>query len=202
MTDAVVIEALRTPRGAAKDSGALHALTPMELLAGLLRALQQRTGVDTAQVADGVFGCVTQTGEQGGNIGKSACLLADWSPQLSAVTINRYCASGLSAVNFAAQQARDSGMLAVGGGIEMMSRVPMFGDQVPYYTDRALGGRIGFVPPALVVRSGGHARGHDPGGLRPVCGAVPGPRTGGTPARPGTLDGTGDGRPGRGAAGP
>jgi acetyl-CoA C-acetyltransferase len=66
---------------------------------------------------------------------------------LSAVTINRYCASGLSAVNWAAQQAQNAHMLAVAGGVEMMSRVPMFGDNVPYYTDRALGGQIGFVPP-------------------------------------------------------
>jgi len=147
MSSPVIIEALRTPRGAAKETGALHGVTPMELLAGLLRELAQRTSVDTAEVADGVFGCVTQTGEQGGNIGKSACLLADWSPHLSAVTINRYCASGLSAVNWAAQQARDANGLAVAGGVEMMSRVPMFGDKVPYYTDRTLGGRIGFVPP-------------------------------------------------------
>ena len=147
MPHSVVIEALRTPRGAAKETGALHSVTPMELLAGVLRELAQRTGVDTAEVADGVFGCVTQTGEQGGNIGKSACLLADWSPHLSAVTINRYCASGLSAVNWAAQQARDANGLAVAGGVEMMSRVPMFGDKVPYYTDRTLGGRIGYVPP-------------------------------------------------------
>ena len=147
MPHSVVIEALRTPRGAAKETGALHSVTPMELLAGLLRELAQRTSVDTAEVADGVFGCVTQTGEQGGNIGKAACLLADWSPHLSAVTINRYCASGLSAVNWAAQQARDADGLAVAGGVEMMSRVPMFGDKAPYYADRALGGRIGFVPP-------------------------------------------------------
>ena len=147
MPHTVVIEALRTPRGTAKETGALHGVTPMELLAGVLRELAQRTGVDTNEVADGVFGCVTQTGEQGGNIGKSACLLADWSPHLSAVTINRYCASGLSAVNWAAQQARDADGLAVAGGVEMMSRVPMFGDKVPYYTDRTLGGRIGYVPP-------------------------------------------------------
>lgn len=147
MPHSVVIEALRTPRGAAKETGALHSVTPMELLAGLLRELAQRTSVDTAEVADGVFGCVTQTGEQGGNIGKAACLLADWSPHLSAVTINRYCASGLSAVNWAAQQARDANGLAVAGGVEMMSRVPMFGDKVPYYADRAIGSRIGFVPP-------------------------------------------------------
>jgi acetyl-CoA C-acetyltransferase len=147
MPHSVVIEALRTPRGAAKETGALHSVTPMELLAGVLRDLAKRTGVDTNEVADGVFGCVTQTGEQGGNIGKSACLLADWSPHLSAVTINRYCASGLSAVNWASQQARDADGLAVAGGVEMMSRVPMFGDKVPYYADRAIGSRIGFVPP-------------------------------------------------------
>ena len=113
MTGAVVIEALRTPRGAARESGALHSVTPMELLAGALRALQQRMGLDTGLVADGVFGCVTQTGEQGGNIGKSACLLAGWSPHLRAVTINRYCALGLSAVNWASQQARDGANLTV-----------------------------------------------------------------------------------------
>ena len=162
MSHSVVIEALRTPRGAAKETGALHSVTPMELLAGVLRELARRTGVDTNEVADGVFGCVTQTGEQGGNIGKAACLLADWSPHLSAVTINRYCTSGLSAVNWAAQQARDVNGLAVAGGVEMMSRVPMFGDKVPYYTDRALGGRIGFVPPPwssdLVATRNGFSR--------------------------------------------
>jgi acetyl-CoA C-acetyltransferase len=147
MPHSVVIEALRTPRGAAKETGALHSVTPMELLAGVLRELARRTGVDTNEVADGVFGCVTQTGEQGGNIGKAACLLADWSPYLSAVTINRYCASGLSAVNWAAQQAHDANGLAVAGGVEMMSRVPMFGDKAPYYADRVIGSRIGFVPP-------------------------------------------------------
>ena len=67
--DVVVIEALRTPRGAAKETGALHQVTPMELLAGVLRELRTRTDVDTHQVADGVFGCVTQTADQGGNIG-------------------------------------------------------------------------------------------------------------------------------------
>lgn len=164
MTSAVIIEALRTPRGVAKDTGALHTVAPMALLAGLLRELQVRTEVDTAQVADGVFGCVTQTGEQGGNIGKAACLLAGWSPHLSAVTINRYCASGLSAVNWAAQQARDEDGLAVAGGVEMMSRVPMFGDKVPYYQDRSLAGQIGFVPPPwssdLVATRAGYTR-HD-----------------------------------------
>ncbi len=147
MPDIHVIEAIRTPRGAAKETGSLHTVAPTELLAGILRALQQRTGLETEAVGDAVFGCVTQTGEQGGNIGKSASLLAGWSPHMSAVTINRFCASGLSAVNFAALQARNSDMLAVGGGVEMMSRVPMFGDQPAYVSDKALASAVGFVPP-------------------------------------------------------
>ncbi len=147
MSNIHVIEAIRTPRGAAKEAGSLHTVAPTELLAGILRALQQRTGLDTEAVCDAVFGCVTQTGEQGGNIGKSASLLAGWSPHMSAVTINRFCASGLSAVNFAALQARNSDMLAVGGGVEMMSRVPMFGDQPAYVGDKALASAVGFVPP-------------------------------------------------------
>lgn len=147
MSDIHIIDAVRTPRGAAKETGSLHSVAPTELLAGALRALRERTGVDTEAVSDGVFGCVTQTGEQGGNIGKSASLLAGWSPHMSAVTINRFCASGLSAVNFAAQQARDSDMLAVGGGVEMMSRIPMFDDEPAYLGDKALASTIGFVPP-------------------------------------------------------
>lgn len=143
----VIIEALRTPRGAAKSSGALHPLKPAELLASHLRSLRERVDVDPEQVTDAVFGCVTQTGEQGGNIGKVASLLAGWSPYMSAVTINRYCASGLSAVHWAAQQAMGMDTLTLGGGVEMMSRVPMQGDQAPHYTDQALAEAIGFMPP-------------------------------------------------------
>jgi acetyl-CoA C-acetyltransferase len=147
MPTVYVIDAIRTPRGSAKETGALHGLTPMALLAGTLRALQQRTELDTEQVCDAVFGCVTQVGEQGGNIGKTATLLAGWSPSMSAVTINRFCASGLSAVNLASLQARDADMLAVAGGVEMMSRVPMSGDKPPYAGDKVLASTIGFVPP-------------------------------------------------------
>lgn len=147
MNDIHIIDAIRTPRGAAKETGSLHKVEPVELLAGVLRALQQRTGLDTENVCDAVFGCVTQIGDQGGNIGKTASLLAGWSPQMSAITINRFCASGLSAVNFAALQAGDSDMLAVGGGVEMMSRVPMFGDKPAYIGDKELASAVGFVPP-------------------------------------------------------
>jgi acetyl-CoA C-acetyltransferase len=157
-----IIDAVRTPRGAAKETGSLHTVEPVELLAGTLRALQQRTGLDTEQVYDAVFGCVTQTGEQGGNIGKAASLLAGWSTHMSAVTINRFCASGLSAVNLAGLQARDSDGLALAGGVEMMSRVPMFGDKPSYAGDKALASTIGFVPPPwssdLVATRHGYSR--------------------------------------------
>lgn len=143
----VIIEALRTPRGAAKSSGALHGLSPLELLTTHLQTLKQRSGVDPEWVQDAVFGCVTQTAEQGGNIGKIASLLAGWSTHMSAVTINRYCASGLSAVNWASQQALQLDAMTIGGGIEMMSRVPMMGDAAPHYTNAALKTATGFFPP-------------------------------------------------------
>ncbi len=162
MTQALVLEAVRTPRGAAKPSGALHALSPADLLAQALCALLERSAVDPSAIQDAVFGCVTQTGEQGGNVGKVASLLAGASPHMSAVTINRYCASGLSAVNWAAQQALNQDALVIGGGVEMMSRVPMFGDAAPHYSDRALAERIGSMPPPwtsdLVATRQGYTR--------------------------------------------
>lgn len=162
MTQALVLEAVRTPRGAAKPGGALHTLTPAGLLAQALRALLERSRVDPGAVEDAVIGCVTQTGEQGGNVGKVASLLCEASPHMSAVTINRYCASGLSAVNWAAQQALNQDALAIGGGVEMMSRVPMFGDAAPHYSDRALAESIGSMPPPwtsdLVATRHGYTR--------------------------------------------
>lgn len=141
-----VLDAVRTPRGIARATGALHALAPVQLLAQLLRAGMERVNVDDDQVVDGVFGCVTQTGAQGGNIGKTACLVAGLSPHMSAVTINRYCASGLSAVNWAAQQARDLEAVTLAGGVEMMSRVPMLSDDGPLYRDPETVQATGFMP--------------------------------------------------------
>lgn len=138
MSTPVIIHAARTPRGVAKAGGALHSLRPADLLANHLQTFREDVGLDPPEVTDAVFGCVTQTGEQGGNIGKVATLLAGWSPCMSAVTINRYCASGLSAVQFASQQALMSDSLVLAGGVEMMSRVPMMSDQAPHYSDKAL----------------------------------------------------------------
>lgn len=147
MDHPVIIEALRTPRGAAKPSGALHRLPAAQLLGSHLRTLREQVDVDPDQVIDAVFGCVTQTGEQGGNVGKVASLLGGWSARMSAVTINRYCASGLSAVHWAALQAQQMDALTLGGGVETMSRVPMFGDEAPHYSDKALAHSVGFMPP-------------------------------------------------------
>ena len=138
MTHAYIVDAVRTPRGKGNDKGSLRGIKPPLLLAQVLRALATRTQLDTALVHDAIFGCVSQTGEQGSSVGTLALPLAQWSDRVGAVTINRYCASGLSATNFAALQALHGDTLAVGGGIEMMSRVPMGSDQGPLTHDLAL----------------------------------------------------------------
>src|SRR6476659_7408128 len=104
MTDALIFDAIRTPRGKGKKDGSLHEVKPVDLLAGTLSALQQRHGFDTALVDDVVMGCVTPIGEQGSCIAKTAALRAGWDFRASGVQLNRFCASGLEAVNMAAQK--------------------------------------------------------------------------------------------------
>ncbi|MDD2033615.1 MULTISPECIES: acetyl-CoA C-acetyltransferase [unclassified Pseudomonas] len=129
MTEALIFDALRTPRGKGKADGALHSVKPVNLVGGLLAALQQRMGLDTSQVDDIVLGCVTPIGDQGADIAKTAALIADWDVSVAGVQLNRFCASGLEAVNLAAMKVR-SGFedLVVAGGVESMSRVPMGSD--------------------------------------------------------------------------
>lgn len=129
MTQALIFDALRTPRGKGKSDGALHSVKPVNLVAGLLKALQQRTVLDTSQVDDVVLGCVTPVGDQGADIAKTAAQVADWDVSVAGVQINRFCASGLEAVNLGAMKVR-SGFedLVVVGGVESMSRVPMGSD--------------------------------------------------------------------------
>ena len=135
MSHPLIIEALRSPRGRGNDKGALRQIKPVDLLAQQLTALAKRTGLNTAQVSDTLIGCVTQTAEQGANIAKLSLVRAGWHDSVPGMSINRYCASGLSAVHLAAQQAMDNDSLAVGGGVEMMSRVPMASDQGPLTHD-------------------------------------------------------------------
>jgi acetyl-CoA C-acetyltransferase len=127
---AYVIDAARTPRGRGKaGKGALSNIHPQELFAQTLRALQQRTRLDPARVDDVVVGCVSQVGEQGANISRNAVLAANWPNEVSTVSLNRFCGSGLQAINFAAMGVASGAQeLVVAGGVESMSRVPMGAD--------------------------------------------------------------------------
>ncbi len=141
-----VIDAVRTPRGRGNDKGSLKAISPIALLGQTLRALSTRAGLETANVADTIIGCVTQTADQGANVGKLASIAAGWSDAAPGMTINRYCASGLSAVNYAALKAAHDDSVAVGGGVEMMSRVPMASDQGPLTHDFAFQKSAALIP--------------------------------------------------------
>ncbi|WP_220813522.1 acetyl-CoA C-acetyltransferase [Pseudomonas paralcaligenes] len=147
MTEAYIYDAVRTPRGKGKKDGALHSVKPIDLVVGLLKALQQRNQLDTAQVDDVVLGCVTPIGDQGSDIAKTAVLAADWAECVSGVQLNRFCASGLEAVNIGAMKVR-SGFedLVVVGGVESMSRIPMGSDGGAWALDPATNMQANFVP--------------------------------------------------------
>jgi len=121
-----LFEAIRTPRGKGKKDGRLHEVKPVHLAAGLLREMQQRHDLDTARVDDVVLGCVSPVGEQGGDIAKTAAQVAGWHESVPGVQLDRFCASGLEAVNQAASRvAAGWEDLILAGGVESMSRVPM-----------------------------------------------------------------------------
>jgi len=144
---AFVIDAVRTPRGRGRAGGALHLVSPARLAAQALCALPKRNGLDPAAVEDVILGCVTNVGEQGGCIARSAAILAGYGHQTPGVQVNRFCASGLEAVNLAAAQIQAGmGDIYVAGGIESMSRVPMGSDGFPMAVDPHLARRFGFVP--------------------------------------------------------
>jgi acetyl-CoA C-acetyltransferase len=146
-TDAYIYDAIRTPRGRGKSDGALHEVMPAELLAGLFRELQRRHNLDTAQVGDAMIGCVTATGDQGANVAKTAVQCAGWSDSIPAFQLNRFCASGLETVNSAATKVIAGWEdLVVAGGVESMSRVPMFADGGAIVLDPAINTAIEFVP--------------------------------------------------------
>jgi acetyl-CoA C-acetyltransferase len=123
---AFIYDAIRTPRSRGKKDGTLHEVKPIELAAGLLRELQSRHDLDTAYVDDVMLGCVTAAGEQGANIAKATVQQAGWDESVAGVQMDRFCASGLEAVNSAAQNVLSGwNQLMVAGGVESMSRVPM-----------------------------------------------------------------------------
>lgn len=150
MTEAFIFDAVRTPRGKGKKDGALYSVKPVSLVAGLLRALQERNGLDTRQVDDIVLGCVTPVGDQGADIAKTAAMVADWDVSVAGVQLNRFCASGLEAVNMGAMKVR-SGFedLVVVGGVESMSRVPMGSDGGAWVMDPETNIHSNFVPQGI-----------------------------------------------------
>ena len=150
MTDAYIFDAVRTPRGKGRPSGALHDVKPVDLVAGLMRTLQARHELDTAQIDDVILGCVTPVGEQGADIARTAALYAEWDQDTPGMQINRFCASGLEAVNLAAMKVRAGWeQLVVAGGVESMSRVPMGRDGGALMDDPVISDAIGFVPQGI-----------------------------------------------------
>ena len=150
MTEAFVFDAIRTPRGKGKKDGSLYEVKPINLLAGLLTDLQQRHQFDTAQVDDIVMGLVSPVGEQGSVLPKVAALKAGWDFQCAGVQINRFCASGLEAVNMAAHKVRSGWEdLVVAGGVESMSRVPIGSDGGAWAQDPETNLQTAFVPQGI-----------------------------------------------------
>jgi acetyl-CoA C-acetyltransferase len=129
MTDAYIFDHVRSPRGRGKQGGSLNSITPMNVATQVLKALRERNELDTSILDDVILGCVTPVGEQGANVARVAALMADYDESVPGKQINRFCASGLEAVNTAAAQVMSGQSdAAVGGGLECMSRVPMGSD--------------------------------------------------------------------------
>ncbi len=150
MTDAFIFDALRTPRGKGRQGGSLNQATPIHLAATALRALRERNNLDTSKVDDVVLGCVEPVGEQGADIARVAALYADYATSAPGVTVSRFCASGLEACNQAAAQVMSGQAdLVVGGGVESMSRVPMFSSGGAWPTDPQVAAKTAFVPQGI-----------------------------------------------------
>ena len=150
MPEAYIYEAIRTPRGRGKADGALHEVKPISLLTGLMHELQRRTGLDPAAIEDVVLGCVTPIADQGANIAKVAALAAGWDWRVPGLQLNRFCASGLEAVNLAAAKVRSGWEgVVLAGGVESMSRVAIGADGGAIFTDPETSLAIPFVPQGI-----------------------------------------------------
>ncbi len=150
MTDAYIYDSVRTPRGKGRQEGSLHEVTSARLSAGVLNALQQRNGLDGHAVEDVIWGNVTQVMEQGGCLARTAVLASDLDQSIPGLSINRFCASGMEAVNLAANQIRGgAGEAYIAGGVEMMSRVPMGSDGAAIAVDPSIAMAHHFVPQGI-----------------------------------------------------
>jgi len=150
MAEAYICDHVRTPRGRGKTSGSLHEITPIELASQVLEAVRDRNELDTARVDDVILGCVAPVGEQGANIARVAALNADYDLLAPGKQLNRFCASGLEAVNSAAAQLM-AGMsdVTIGGGVESMSRVPMGADGGALGSDPQVAFKTYFAPQGI-----------------------------------------------------
>lgn len=163
MTDAFIFDAVRTPRGKGRSSGALHGNTPISLAITALQALRERNSLDTAFVDDVILGCVEPAGEQGANIARVAVIAAGYHESAAGVQVNRFCASGLEACNMAAAKVMSGqSPLVIGGGVESMSRVPMGSSGGAWSADPAVAIPTYFVPQGisadLIATLYGHSR--------------------------------------------
>jgi acetyl-CoA C-acetyltransferase len=148
MTEAFVYDAVRTPRGRGKDTGSLHGTKPISLVVGLIDELRKRNpGLDPAQIEDVILGVVSPVGEQGADVARAAALAAGLEHSAPGFQLNRFCASGLEAVNIAAQKIRSGWEdLIIAGGVESMSRVPMGSDGGAWAMDPETAYDTSFVP--------------------------------------------------------
>jgi acetyl-CoA C-acetyltransferase len=150
VSEAFIYDAVRTPRGRGKSDGALHEVSTLGLATTVLRAIKDRTGLDTELVDDVVLGCVDPVGEAGGDIARVAALAADYGDHVPGVQINRFCASGLDAVNFAAAQIMaGQHELTIGGGVESMSRVGIGASGGAWPVDPAIAIKAYFMPQGI-----------------------------------------------------
>ncbi len=150
MTDAYIYDHVRSPRGRGRANGALHEVTPIDLAAQMLVSLRERNDLDTAALDDVVMGCVSPVGEQGSVIPRTALLNAAYDECVPGKQLNRFCASGLEAVNSAAAQIMaGQSDLTIGGGIECMSRVPMGSDSGAMHADPAIAYKLYFAPQGI-----------------------------------------------------
>jgi acetyl-CoA C-acetyltransferase len=150
MSDAFIYDAVRSPRGKGRADGSLHELTAVALSAKVLNAVKERNGLEGHAVEDVIWGNVTQVGEQGGCLARSAVLASDLDERIPGLAINRFCASGMEAVNLAANQVKaGAGNAYIAGGVEMMGRVAMGSDGAAIAVDPGLAMKTYFVPQGI-----------------------------------------------------
>ncbi|THD84921.1 acetyl-CoA C-acetyltransferase [Aliigemmobacter aestuarii] len=150
MTEAYIYDAIRSPRGKGRADGSLHEVTSVSLSAQMLNAMAARNGLAGHVVEDVIWGNVTQVGEQGGCLARSSVLMSDLDERIPGLSINRFCASGMEAVNLAANQVKGgAGAAYIAGGVEMMSRVPMGSDGAAIAVDPRLAMKTYFVPQGI-----------------------------------------------------